>query len=61
MRRVPLLLVGLILVTAGWADPESDRQKFRELYAKRFPGVAVEAHKDGVYACLLYTSDAADD
>ena len=50
MRRVPLLLVGLMLVTAGWADPESDRQKFRELYAKRFPGVVVEAHKDGVYA-----------
>ncbi|RLA45396.1 MAG: sulfur oxidation c-type cytochrome SoxA [Gammaproteobacteria bacterium] len=32
------------------ADPESDRQAMRAFYQKRFPDIAPEAHKDGVYA-----------
>jgi len=32
------------------ADPEADRQAMRTFYQKRFPDVAPEAHKDGVYA-----------
>jgi len=31
-------------------DPEADREAMRNFYRQRFPGVPLEAHKDGVYA-----------
>jgi len=47
------LLVALVCGLASFpvaADPESDRLALREYYAKRFPQIALEDHKDGVYA-----------
>lgn len=47
------LLCGLAsfpAAAATAADPEADRLALREYYAARFPQVALDAHKDGVYA-----------
>ncbi len=47
---VTLFLYGLASSTPAYAGPEADRQAMRAHYEKRFPGIPVEAHKDGVYA-----------
>ncbi len=48
-RVASILLVGAIS-TSSFADPEADRKSFRDFYESRFSGVALEDHKDGVYA-----------
>ena len=48
--RLALLLLSGTLSSTALADPEADRKAFRDYYQSRFSGVALEAHKDGVYA-----------
>lgn len=43
-------LACVISTGIAYASPEEDRQAMRKYYETRFPEVAVEAHKDGVYA-----------
>lgn len=50
MRTSLFLLSTFLMVPAALADPEADRLGLRDYYAKRFPDVALEDHKDGVYA-----------
>ncbi len=46
-----LMAVLMLGAAAGaGADPESDRIALRDYYASRFPQVALENHRDGVYA-----------
>lgn len=42
----------VLAVLAGGlhAGPEEDRLALRKVYEDRFPGIPIEAHKDGVYA-----------
>ncbi len=52
-RNIPLtvlLTLSAALPFSAIADPQEDRQAFRDFYAKRFPGVPLDAHKDGTYA-----------
>ncbi len=44
------LLYGLASSAPAYAEPEADRQAMRAHYEKRFSGIPIEAHKDGVYA-----------
>jgi L-cysteine S-thiosulfotransferase len=37
-------------IESSVSNPVSDRQAMREYYARRFPDVSLDAHKDGVYA-----------
>jgi L-cysteine S-thiosulfotransferase len=39
-----------VLACSAQAGPEEDRLALRKVYEDRFPGVPIEAHKDGVYA-----------
>ena len=59
MNRVTFLLILLMVVLiasisggalAQEATPEADREALRTYYAKRFPQVPLEEHKNGVYA-----------
>jgi len=55
MLRVLAVVMAMVIAVAAvasvaYADPQSDRAALREFYSKRFPGVALEDHADGVYA-----------
>ena len=45
-----VFLFSWLIVSSAMADPEADRNGLRNYYAVRFPDVALEDHKDGVYA-----------
>ncbi len=45
-----LCALALIAGVSAFADPQADREKLREVYAKRFLDVPLEAHIDGAYA-----------
>ena len=50
MWRLMIGALALSASTGASGDPESDRAALRDYYAARFPQVALEDHKDGVYA-----------
>lgn len=54
MRKLALIavlsLMGIPYVVAVQASPESDRSKFREYFANKFPQIPVEEFANGVYA-----------
>jgi sulfur-oxidizing protein SoxA len=50
LARFTIAACTLIWMTALHADPASDRTALRDFYTKRFPDIALSAHKDGAYA-----------
>lgn len=52
-RSISLFAVSIFLaggLNSVFADPEADRQAMNDFYKKRFPAIALSAHKDGAYA-----------
>jgi sulfur-oxidizing protein SoxA len=50
LHRIGLACLGLSLSLAAAADPEQDRQAFRNHFLQRFPDVPVEEYVNGIYA-----------
>lgn len=50
MLLLPGVLLSLLISTHVLAGPDEDLAAFKALYSKRFPGIELQAHKDGAYA-----------